>query len=105
MPPGRFDPGVRATECVPVKLYTKTGDEGDTTLADGSRVGKDHPRPATCGALDELNANLGLARSRCRDDVLCDRIAVIQRELFVVGCEVALVDRGLLDRVSPSVTN
>ena len=88
-----------------MKLYTRTGDEGDTSLADESRVGKDHPRPAACGALDELNANLGLARSGCRDEGLCERIAVIQEELFIVGCEAALVDRGLPDRVSPSVTD
>ena len=42
------------------KIYTKTGDQGDTALGDGSRVTKDHPRVAAYGSVDELNAVLGL---------------------------------------------
>ncbi len=42
------------------KIYTKTGDKGETGLGDGSRVAKDHPRVAAYGSVDELNAVLGL---------------------------------------------
>jgi len=73
-----------------MSLYTGTGDAGETSLADGSRVGKDTPRPEAYGALDELNSHLGLARCACRDKTLDARLAQIQQELFLVGCELAL---------------
>ncbi|MBN1342250.1 MAG: cob(I)yrinic acid a,c-diamide adenosyltransferase [Phycisphaerae bacterium] len=81
-----------------MKLYTKTGDAGETSMADGSRVGKDDARPETVGTLDELNAHLGLARSACRDEVLCGRIKQLQREMFVLGCEVGLATKARPDR-------
>jgi cob(I)alamin adenosyltransferase len=71
-------------------LYTRTGDRGETSLADGSRVRKDHPRIEAYATLDELNSHLGLARSVCRDKALDERVADVQRELFLVGCELAL---------------
>jgi len=46
-----------------VKVYTRTGDAGQTGLVDGSRVGKDHPRVVAYGEVDELNAVVGLARA------------------------------------------
>jgi len=45
------------------KIYTKTGDTGDTGLFGGGRVGKDHPRVEAYGDIDELNAVLGMARA------------------------------------------
>ena len=45
------------------KIYTKTGDTGDTGLFGGGRVGKDHPRVEAYGDIDELNAILGMARA------------------------------------------
>jgi cob(I)alamin adenosyltransferase len=73
-----------------VKLYTRTGDAGTTSLADGTRVGKDDLRPEACGSLDELNAHLGLARSICRDEELSERLTTIQNELFSLGCDLGL---------------
>ncbi len=70
-------------------LYTRTGDEGETSLADGSRVAKDDPRPEAYGAIDELNAHLGLARCACREPMIRERLTLIQRELFLVGAELA----------------
>ena len=46
-----------------MKIYTRTGDEGDTSLFGGGRVGKDHPRVEAYGDVDELNAALGMARA------------------------------------------
>ena len=45
------------------RIYTRTGDDGETGLIGGARVGKDHPRIAAVGDVDELNAALGLART------------------------------------------
>lgn len=71
------------------KLYTRTGDRGTTGLADGSRVSKDHPRVRAYGAVDELNALLGLCHAACRNDELRSRLAQIQDELFILGGDLA----------------
>ena len=49
---------------MPMKIYTRTGDGGETSLLGGRRVAKDHPRVAACGDVDELNAALGAARAQ-----------------------------------------
>jgi cob(I)alamin adenosyltransferase len=72
-----------------VKIYTKTGDAGQTGLVGGSRVGKDNERIEGLGSIDELNAALGLAR--CHTSALEPTLAIIQDELFQVGSEVASV--------------
>jgi cob(I)alamin adenosyltransferase len=72
-----------------VKIYTKTGDTGETGLPGGGRVPKDATVTEVCGTVDELNTALGLARAaRLPDDVdlLLDRI---QSQLFDLGAEVA----------------
>ncbi len=72
-----------------MKIYTKTGDTGDTGLPGGGRVPKDATVTEVCGTVDELNTALGLARSTgVPDDVdrLLDRI---QSQLFDLGAEVA----------------
>jgi cob(I)alamin adenosyltransferase len=70
------------------KVYTKAGDAGDTGLIDGSRVGKDDPRVAAYGEVDELNAVLGLARGHAaaEEDALLLRI---QKDLFALGAQLA----------------
>src|SRR6188472_399099 len=55
--------GVIIGDDQPVRIYTKTGDKGDTALFDGTRVSKDDPRVSAYGEVDELNAWLGLARA------------------------------------------
>jgi len=72
-----------------MKIYTRTGDAGDTALFDGTRVKKDDARVDAYGEVDELNAWLGLARSTLGDQDLDDAIAGIQRDLFAVGAELA----------------
>jgi cob(I)alamin adenosyltransferase len=73
-----------------VKIYTKTGDTGETGLFDGSRVSKHSPRVEAYGDVDELNALLGLVLSFIREDeALCACLLTIQRDLFVVGAHLA----------------
>src|ERR1700760_1981741 len=76
------------------RIYTKTGDAGDTALGDGTRVPKDHPRVAAYGAVDELNAILGLFRLHVHevasDPALPDLIAQLQNDLFDVGADLCV---------------
>jgi cob(I)alamin adenosyltransferase len=73
-----------------VKIYTKTGDRGETGLFDGSRVPKYSPRVDAYGEVDELNAILGVALAFIRDDEeLRAYLLTIQRDLFVVGAHLA----------------
>jgi cob(I)alamin adenosyltransferase len=73
-----------------VKIYTKTGDSGETALFDGTRVAKSDARVATYGDVDELNAWLGLARSMLAgEDELIEMLIQIQRDLFALGARLA----------------
>jgi cob(I)alamin adenosyltransferase len=72
-----------------MKIYTKTGDEGETGLWGGDRVLKDHVRIEACGAIDELNAFLGLARAETLPQEVHGVLDRVQHELFVLGAEVA----------------
>ena len=72
-----------------MKLYTKTGDAGETGLASGARVKKTTLRITSIGEVDELNSFIGQARFHCKDkdeDVL---LQGIQEDLFVIGSELA----------------
>src|SRR5512142_1001908 len=72
-----------------VKIYTKTGDGGETGLFGGPRVKKCDPRVEAYGEVDELNAALGLVRAGVEDPELEQHLARIQDELFCVGAELA----------------
>jgi cob(I)alamin adenosyltransferase len=72
-----------------MKIYTKTGDRGDTRLFDGTRVRKDDPRVDAYGAVDELNAFIGAASAWLSDTVLVAMLDDIQRDLFSVGAQLA----------------
>ncbi|WP_044211624.1 cob(I)yrinic acid a,c-diamide adenosyltransferase [Flammeovirga sp. OC4] len=72
-----------------MKVYTKTGDKGETSLFGGKRVKKSHPRIEAYGTIDELNSYIGLIRDQ---DVNIPRSAVlkeIQDRLFTIGAELA----------------
>lgn len=71
-----------------MKIYTKTGDGGETSLVDGSRVRKDHARVAAFGDVDELNAGIGAARIHA-DAELSQLLEGVQRDLFAIGAQVA----------------
>src|SRR5215468_2447724 len=72
-----------------MKIYTKTGDDGETGLFAGPRVRKDDPRIEAYGTIDELNAVLGVARSSPVDPDTDAALAQIQDELFAVGSALA----------------
>ncbi|MFN2382754.1 MAG: cob(I)yrinic acid a,c-diamide adenosyltransferase [Gemmatimonadota bacterium] len=89
-----------------MKIYTRTGDTGDTALFGGGRVSKSDPRVAAYGDLDELNAWLGVARAHRPIADADAALARVQQELFVVGAILATPnparrkgDRFLLDPV------
>ena len=71
------------------RIYTKTGDDGTTGLLYGGRVPKDDLVTEAYGTSDEAVAALGLARSLCADATIADEILALQRELFVVGADLA----------------
>lgn len=75
-----------------MKIYTKTGDNGETGLFAGPRVRKDHPRIEAYGAIDELNAVLGLIRAESLPSGMDRLIERLQNELFAVGAALATPD-------------
>ncbi|HZR24130.1 MAG TPA: cob(I)yrinic acid a,c-diamide adenosyltransferase [Vicinamibacterales bacterium] len=83
-----------------MKIYTRTGDAGETSLFDGSRVGKSDPRVDAYGEIDETQAWLGLARASGLDAALGDEVARIQQELFAVGAQLADPGEKLAARVT-----
>ncbi len=85
---------------MPVKLYTRTGDAGETSLFDGTRARKDDPRVEAYGEVDELNAWLGLIRASGIDPSAGAELAAVQRDLFALGAQLA--DPG--DKLAPRVT-
>jgi len=72
-----------------VKIYTRKGDDGTTSLWYGGRVPKNDLRTEAYGTLDETAAALGVARSLCTNDRLAGEILRLQNELFVAGAELA----------------
>jgi cob(I)alamin adenosyltransferase len=72
-----------------VKIYTRTGDTGDTSLFDGTRVRNSEPRVEAYGDVDELNACLGLARASGADHEIADELIRLQRDLFALGAQLA----------------
>ncbi|KGJ02537.1 ATP:cob(I)alamin adenosyltransferase [Paracoccus halophilus] len=70
------------------KIYTRTGDQGDTALSNGERVPKHALRVEAYGTVDELNATLGLARLHALDE-MATRIATIQNDLFDLGADLS----------------
>ena len=71
------------------KLYTRTGDQGETALFGGRRVPKDDPRVEAYGSVDELNSTLGVAVSFLRQKRIAAALQSIQNELFNIGAELA----------------
>jgi cob(I)alamin adenosyltransferase len=82
-----------------VKIYTRTGDAGETGLFDGTRVSKADPRVDAYGAIDETNAWLGLARASGLDAELAGMLDTIQRDLFAVGARLADPAERIAERV------
>jgi cob(I)alamin adenosyltransferase len=88
----------------PRKVYTRTGDDGTTGLLFGGRVGKDTLGPGAYGAVDEAVSALGLARAEAERGSELDQLLVrLQRELFVVGAELATAPENRA-KLEPGVT-
>ncbi len=73
-----------------VWVTTRGGDRGETSLANGQRVPKDHPRVETYGTLDECQAHVGLARSLCEYPEICEQLCLIEQELGKAMGHIAL---------------
>ena len=83
-----------------MKIYTRTGDQGQTSFFGGERVVKSHPRVAAYGDVDELNATLGLAHASLQSwPSLRDKIATVQRTLFGIGGEIAATSERARERL------
>lgn len=72
-----------------MKIYTKTGDQGETSLFGGKRLPKDHIRIDAYGNVDELNAHIGMVRDLISDEVQKSILTAIQKTLFVIGSYLA----------------
>ena len=83
-----------------MKIYTRTGDAGETSLFDGSRVSKGDHRVDAYGEVDELNAWLGFARASGLDRDLDEIVLHVQRDLFALGAQLA----DPADKLAPRVT-
>lgn len=89
------------------KIYTRTGDKGETGLADGRRVGKDHPRVEAMGELDTLNSQLGLLLAELDEasvtwpglKEISDILGPCQHRLFDLGGELAMPEYQALQQV------
>jgi cob(I)alamin adenosyltransferase len=71
------------------RIYTRTGDSGETGLFGGGRVAKSHSRVVAYGEVDELNAVVGWAITRVQDSTTADRLAMVQDDLFALGAQLA----------------
>jgi cob(I)alamin adenosyltransferase len=71
------------------KVYTRTGDKGQTSLVGGKRVSKASARVEAYGDVDELNSALGIVRSEAQDDEIREIITEIQNDLFIIGADLA----------------
>jgi len=74
---------------------TRTGDDGTTTLMYGRRVPKNHPRVEACGAVDELNAALGLARAAANENFIGENLLAIQKDLVGLMGELVVLPEDL----------
>ncbi len=83
-----------------MKIYTRTGDAGETSLFDGTRARKDDARVDAYGEVDELNAWLGFVRASPLDPTLDEELLALQRDLFALGAQLADPS----DRLAPRVT-
>lgn len=82
-----------------MKIYTKTGDSGETSFFDNTRVSKADARVGAYGEVDEVNACLGVARAAGVDEEIGHLIESLQKDLFAVGARLADPSARIADRV------
>src|SRR5271169_1528709 len=86
-----------------MKIYTKTGDKGETGLFGGDRVAKDMPRIEAYGTVDELNSLVGIIRALRPNEKIDRTLEKVQNDLFVLGADLATRKtnkRSLIPRIS-----
>jgi len=74
-----------------MKIYTRTGDKGDTGLFGGARVRKDDLRVEAYGTIDEANASIGVSLAHCESPFVRQVLEQVQHDLFTLGAELAAV--------------
>ena len=79
------------------RIYTRTGDDGQTGLANGERLAKDHPRIEALGTVDELNSQLGVVLALDPPSDLVEPLREIQHRLFDLGGELATPGSAVID--------
>lgn len=82
-----------------MKIYTKGGDKGETSLIGGSRVPKYHDKVEAYGTIDELNSYLGLIRDLSEDPKIIDLFLIIQERLFTAESRVAIDSTEVLEKM------
>lgn len=87
-----------------MKIYTRTGDSGDTGLMGGRRVRKSHPRVEAYGTVDELNSQLGVVAALLDDAQLVALITHLQQELLVLGADLSTPPQPAPARPIPRVS-
>ncbi len=86
-----------------MKIYTRSGDQGQTSLFGGQRVSKANPRVEAYGAVDELNAAIGLAESLIDDSGISSQLQAVQSRLFDLGSDLATPPDGGSERTASHV--
>lgn len=87
------------------RIYTRGGDEGETSLGDGTRVPKHHPRVVAFGTVDELSAVIGLAIAHGVPEPLRSELQAIQNDLFDLGADLCVPgEAGARLRITPAYT-
>ncbi|MEO8031382.1 MAG: cob(I)yrinic acid a,c-diamide adenosyltransferase [Gemmatimonadota bacterium] len=92
LPAGSPNPAASVPDTTHSRIYTKTGDKGETGLFGGGRVPKDHPRVSAYGDVDELNSAIGVARAAPPATLHDELLQSIQRDLFSIGGHLATPD-------------
>ncbi len=85
------------------RVYTRTGDDGTTGLGGGQRVGKDSPRIAAYGTVDELNAQIGMAIAAGLEAELVSELERIQNELFHLGSDLCFLEEDKQSTALPGI--
>jgi len=75
------------------RIYTRSGDSGETSLGDGTRVSKTHARIQAYGGTDELNASLGVVLIQPLPDLVRERLTEIQNDLFDLGADLCVPEK------------
>ncbi|MDQ2869117.1 MAG: cob(I)yrinic acid a,c-diamide adenosyltransferase [Acidobacteriota bacterium] len=85
------------------RVYTRTGDDGTTSLGDGGRVPKESPRIEAYGTVDELNSVIGVALASGLDPAVAAPLARVQNELFHLGADLCVREEEKEERPVPRI--